>query len=60
MITVMSPEGKPIQVNANVLAAAGAPSAVGTKISKTKYRNQFQNQRIANKQGYKGLPNDTL
>ena len=31
MVTVMSPEGKPIQVNANVLNAAGAQGAVGMR-----------------------------
>ena len=30
MVTVMSPEGKPIQVDANVLNAAGAQNTIGT------------------------------
>ena len=29
----MSPEGKPIQVNASALQAAAAPNAVGTQFS---------------------------
>ena len=30
MVTVMSPEGKPIQVNASALQAAGAQNTIGT------------------------------
>ena len=55
MVTVMSPEGKPIQVNANALNAAGAQSAVGMIFFKLKYRNQFQT-RIADKKGYRIAP----
>ena len=30
MVTVISPEGKPIQVNAGALQAAGAQNTIGT------------------------------
>jgi hypothetical protein len=33
MVTVMSPDGKPIQVDASALQAAGAQNAIGEKNS---------------------------
>ena len=46
----MSPEGKPVQVNANVLNAARAQSVTGMTIFKMMSKVQYH-FRIANKQG---------
>ena len=47
MVTVMSPEGKPIQVNASALQAAGAQNTIGT-LTFWKFDYTYEFSRIVN------------
>ena len=52
MVTVMSPEGKPIQVNANALNRAASEGLSGMIPFKIKYKDECRS-RIESKRGYK-------
>ena len=48
LVTILSPEGKPIQVDANALQAAGVANGIGMNDSTHKiYKNKTKNQELS-------------